>query len=217
MEKEEDKNYCTLYLVRHGETEWNVKKINQGQSESYLTENGIEQAKETAERLRDIKFDAIFSSDLDRTYKTAEIIKLDRDIIIQTSKLLRERSYGSFEGKHADVLKNTLKDKLEERENLPESEYNSFRLAPDIETTEEILTRFLIKLREIAVAYPNKNILVVSHAGPIRNFLIKIGYAERKVLSGGTFKQGGYVKVLSEGVNFFVKEVYGIRKPEGSE
>ena|ERR1035437_3283636 len=217
METEKDKNYCTLYLVRHGETEWNVKKINQGQSESYLTKNGIEQAKETAQRLRDTKFDAIFSSDLDRTYKTAEIIKLDRDIIIQTSKLLRERSYGSFEGKHADVLKNTLKDKLEERENLPESEYASFRLAPDIETTEEILTRFLIKIREIAIAYPNKNVLVVSHAGPIRNFLIKIGYAERKVLSGGSFKQGGYVKVLSDGVNFFVKEVYGIRKPEGGE
>ncbi|MBI2630816.1 histidine phosphatase family protein [Candidatus Nomurabacteria bacterium] len=62
MQKEEA-NYCTLYLVRHGETEWNVKKITQGQSESTLTENGIRQAEETAEKLKDIKFDAIFSSD----------------------------------------------------------------------------------------------------------------------------------------------------------
>src|ERR1035437_5892718 len=159
MQKENNENYCTLYLVRHGETEWNVQKINQGQSESFLTEKGIGQAKETAEILKDISFDAIFSSDLDRTYRTAEIIKLDRELIIQTSKLLRERSYGSFEGKHADVLKNTLKDKLKERESLLENEYDSFRLAPDIETNEEIVIRFMIKLREIAVAYPNKSVL----------------------------------------------------------
>ena len=217
MQKENEENYCTLYLVRHGETEWNVKNINQGQSESFLTENGIQQAKETAEKLRDVKFDAIFSSDLDRTYKTAEIIKLDRELVIQTSKLLRERAYGSFEGKHDSVLKTTLKDKLKERENLSESEYDSFRIAPDIETTEELLARFLIKLREIAVAYPNKNVLVVGHAGPIRNFLIRVGYAERKNLPGGSFKQGGYVKVLSDGVNFFVKEVHGIKEPESGE
>lgn len=215
MQKEE--NYCTLYLVRHGETEWNVQKINQGQSESSLTEKGIEQAKETAEKLKDIKFDAIFSSDLSRAYKTAEIIKLDRGIVIQTSKLLRERAHGSFEGKHDDVLKSTLKDKLKERENLPENEYNSFRLAPDIETTEEILNRFLKQLKEIAVLYSNKTVLVVTHAGPIKNFLIQIGYAERKQLPGGSFKQGGYVKLLSDGKNFIVKEVWGIRKPEGGE
>lgn len=217
MKQENEKNYCALYLVRHGETEWNVKKINQGQSESSLTENGIKQAKETALKLKDIKFDAIFSSDLSRTHRTAEIIKLDRDIVIQTSKLLRERAHGSFEGKHADVFKNTLKDKLKERENLTGDAYHSFRLAPDVETDEELVTRFLIKLREIAVVYPNKNVLVVSHAGPIRNFLIKVGYADRGTLSGGSFKHGGYVKVLSDGVTFSVKEVWGIRKPEGGE
>ena len=87
MQEENKENYCTLYLVRHGETEWNVKKINQGQSESALTEVGIEQAKETGEKLKHIKFDAIFSSDLSRTQRTAEIIKLDRELVIKTSEL----------------------------------------------------------------------------------------------------------------------------------
>src|SRR3989338_5578598 len=99
---------------------------------------------------RIIKFDAIFSSDLSRTQKTAEIIKLNRELVIQTSELLKERAHGSFEGKHADVFKNTLKEKLEEREKLSGKEYHSFRLAPDVETDEELVTRFLIKLREIA-------------------------------------------------------------------
>ena len=215
MEKEE--NYCTLYLVRHGETEWNVKKINQGQSESSLTEVGIEQAKETAKKLKDVKFDAIFSSDLSRAKRTAEIIRLDRKLIVQTSKLLRERSHGSFEGKHMGVFNSTLKDKLKARENLTGDAYHSFRLAPDIETDEELVNRFLKQLKEIAAAYPNKHVLIVTHAGCIKNFLIKTGYIVTKSLPEGSFKHGGYIKTLSDGVNFFVKEVEGIQKPKGGE
>jgi len=217
MDKNKGKNYCTLYLVRHGETEWNVQKINQGQSESSLTEIGIKQAKETAEKLKNVKFDAIFSSDLSRAYKTAEIVRLDRNIVIQTSKLLRERAHGSFEGKHDDVFKETLKEKLKERENLTGQEYYSFRLTPEVETDEELINRFLKQLKEIAVMYPNKNVLVVTHAGCIKHFLIKIGYVERTALPSGSFKNGGYIKTLSDGVNFFVKEVEGIQKPKGGE
>lgn len=177
---EENKNLCTLYLVRHGETEWNVKGITQGQTNSSLTENGIQQAKDTAKALKDINFEAIFSSDLTRTQDTAEIIKLDREIIIQTSKLLRERSFGSFEGKHGNEWKETLKEKILEREKLSEEESWSFKLTDDIETDEEILNRFILQLREIAIAYPNKTVLVVSHGGPIRMFLVKIGYKTKK-------------------------------------
>jgi len=214
---EENKNLCTLYLVRHGETEWNVKGITQGQTNSSLTENGKQQAKATADELKDINFDAIFSSDLTRTQNTAEIIKLDREIVIQTSKLLRERSFGSFEGRHGSEFKETLKEKILEREKLSEEEGWSFRLVEDVETDEELVNRFLIQLREISVAYPNKTVLVVSHGGPIRMFLVKIGYATKKELSGGTFKNGGYVKVLSDGVDFLIKDVQGVVKPKGSE
>ena len=209
------KNYCTLYLVRHGETEWNLKHITQGQSNSSLTETGIQQAKTIANEFKDIHFDAIFSSDLTRTQRTAEIIKLDREIIIQTSKLLRERSYGRFEGKHADEFRNTLKEKLAKRESLPDEESWTFELAEDVETDEAIVSRFITQLRGVSVAYLGKNVLIVSHGGPIRMFLIKAGYAKKKDLPGGSFKNAGYVKVLSDGVDFFIKEVQGIKKVEG--
>lgn len=217
MEIENEKGYCTLYLVRHGETEWNVQKITQGQSESILTENGIRQAEETAQKLKDIKFDAIFSSDLSRTHRTAEIIKLDREIIIQTSKMLRERAYGRFEKQHSNVFKEVLKEKLAERETLSEEDSWNFKLDEDVETDEEIVSRFLVHIREIAVAYPNKTVLVVSHGGPLRMFLAKTGYATKKELPGGAFKNGGYIKVLSDGVNFFIKEAEGIQKTKGGE
>lgn len=209
MENENQEKYCNLYLVRHGETEWNVKHITQGQSESSLTELGIKQAKDVANEFKDIRFDAIFSSDLSRTERTAEIIKLDRDIIIQTSELLRERFFGKFEKKHSDEIKNTLKEKLAIRESLTDEESWNHRLDDDIETDEEIVTRFLVKLREISVAYLGKTVLVVSHGGPIRMFLAKVGYAKKKDLKGGSFKNAGYVNVLSDGVDFFVKEVKG--------
>ena len=54
-----DSNICTIYLVRHGETEWNRDGIVMGQSDSPLTAQGIEQAKKTATTLKDIKFEAI--------------------------------------------------------------------------------------------------------------------------------------------------------------
>lgn len=213
----DNKNLCTLYLVRHGETEWNVKGITQGQMNSFLTEKGRQQALVTANELKDINFDAIFSSDLIRTQNTAEIIKLDREIVIQTSKLLRERNFGSFEGRHGNEFRETLKEKILEREKLSEEEGWSFRLADDIETDEELVDRFIIQLREITVAYPNKTVLVVSHGGPIRMFLVKVGCATKKDLSVGAFKNGGYVKVISDGVNFFIKDIKGAIKYKGSE
>ena len=217
MDKDELGNLCTLYTVRHGETEWNVERITQGQMNSVLTENGKEQAKKVAKEFKDIHFDAIFSSDLTRTERTAEIIRLDRDLEIQTSKLLRERRYGRFEGMTETHFKEFLKTKLAERENVSEDGNWSFKIDPDIETDEEISERFVVKLREIAVAYPGKTVLVVSHGGTIRSFLERMGYAPKGSLKGGSFKNAGYIKVLSDGVDFFIKEVNGIRKPEGSE
>lgn len=59
-----DNNFCTFYVVRHGETEWNVARKIQGHLDSSLTENGLSQAKELGKQLQTTHFDAVFSSDL---------------------------------------------------------------------------------------------------------------------------------------------------------
>ena len=206
----ENKNYCNLYLVRHGETEWNVKNIIQGQSNSNLTEKGIEQAKKTGDELKDIKFDAIFSSDSTRAYNTAEIIKLDRELVIETSHLLRERNFGKFEGKNGSEFLEAFREKLKEKETLSDEEGWNFTVSDDSESDGILVLRFITKLREIAVAYPNKTVLVVSHGGPIRMFLAKIGYATRQELIGGSLKNAGCINVLSDGVDFILKSVKGV-------
>lgn len=88
----------TIYIVRHGETEWNVIRRLQGYYDSPLTQKGIEQIKQTSINLKHIKFDAIFSSDLLRARRTSEMVRMDRQLKIATRKVLRERAYGRFDG-----------------------------------------------------------------------------------------------------------------------
>jgi len=208
--EENKKDYCTLYLVRHGETEWNKNHVVMGHMDSSLTPEGVRQVKATSEKLRHIKFDAIFSSDSPRAQRTAEIIKLDQELAIQTSKLLRERKYGHFEGKSSAEFHEAVKHLIEEKEKLTEQEQWKFSFGKDMESDGELADRFIIQLREIAASYPNKTVLVATHGGCIRMFLMRTDYVKYGELQGGTFQNAGYVRVLSDGVNFFIKEVNGI-------
>ncbi len=215
--EENKKNFCTLYLVRHGETEWNKNHTVMGQMDSNLTSEGVRQVKATAEKLRYVHFDAIFSSDSPRAQKTAEIIKLDRALAIQTSKLLRERKYGHYEGKPSAEFYEATKCLLKEKERLTEDEQWKFNFGEDLESDAEIADRFIVQLREIAVSYPQKTVLVTTHGGCIRTFLMRTGYIQYGRLPGGTFQNAGYVKVLSDGIDFFIKEVEGLKgNPSGT-
>ena len=209
LNNKEYKNFCTLYLVRHGETEWNKKEILQGHVDIPLNEEGEKQVAQTAQELKDIKFEAIFSSDLHRALRTDEIIKMERQLAVQTSKLLRERDFGHYEG----ILRSEYRIKLQKLiKELSENERKSFKFDYDVESDEEVIFRFITQLREISVAYPNKTILVVTHGGCIRTFLTHTGYFKYGELPPGSFSNAGYVKVLCDGVDFFIKEVKGIKK-----
>lgn len=88
-----------IYLVRHGETDANKNHIMQGQSQNLqLNENGVRQATELKNKLKDIKFDACFTSPLVRAWSTAMILVGDR-VEIKEDKRLIERYLGNLEGK----------------------------------------------------------------------------------------------------------------------
>jgi broad specificity phosphatase PhoE len=204
-------NYCTLYIVRHGETDWNVKKIMQGHSDSILTDNGKQQATVLANQLKDIHFEAIYSSDLLRTKKTAEILKLERELVINTTKLLRERYFGRFEGKTFAEFQELQKEYIKKYEHETDEGKRKFKY-PGTESDEEIISRLLLFLRETAVAYPNKNILVVSHGGVMRALLLHLGFATYDELEEYIIANASYIKLESDGVDFIVKETQGIFK-----
>ena len=94
-----------VYLLRNGETEWNVQHRVQGALDSPLTENGIQQAKNAAKRLAKVEFDAAFASPSPRAYRTAQIIAgPHKGLVIQKENSLREFSFGVYEGHSLDNM-----------------------------------------------------------------------------------------------------------------
>lgn len=201
----------TFYIVRHGETEFNAKEIMMGYTvDSALTKKGKEQARKIAGELSHIHFDAGFSSDLLRAKRTAEIITLERKLAVKTTQALREQSYGKYEGKTYAAFESELRKLLEKYEELSDKEKLHFRLEEGMETDAEAGTRFITFIREIAVAYLGKTVLVVSHGDVIKHFLIHIGYATYNQLREGTIENCSYLKIESDGIDFFIKETQGI-------
>lgn len=104
----------TLYLVRHGETVDNTMHIMQGQTQGVLTDKGIEQAHEVAEKMKSVAIDVFMSSDLKRAIDTCHIIAEPHRAKIITTSLLRERDWGSFTGRYIPDLKDeTWPDDIE--------------------------------------------------------------------------------------------------------
>lgn len=201
----------TFYIARHGETVWNKQNLMQGQKDSLLTKDGIKQAKVLATELKKLKFDHIFSSDLLRAKKTAEIIALEHDLTVTTSKLLREVRYGDFEGMKISDYVQKMKRTLEKIKVLSKTERFKYRIHESMETDEESVSRLLTFLRETSLAYPNKKILVVSHGRVMRTLLIHLGSGDYNSLPPGSIKNTAYIVLESDGIEFFVKELHGIK------
>lgn len=203
-------SYCTFYIIRHGQTEWNVKKLMQGHKDSPLTEIGIDIAKQHAKNLENIQFDAVFSSDSLRAKRTADIIALERNIAVKTTRLLRERSFGKYEGRNLSIFTNELKQLVEKFAEMSDEEKKKHKY-PTMESDEQIVGRFIIFLREIALAYPGKTVLVISHSGTISLLLIHLGLMKYHENPTYLFPHNSCVILESDGVEFKVKEIRKIR------
>ncbi len=87
-----------IYLVRHGQTEWNARGIAQGHTDTELDDTGREQADRLAARLKDQGVRSIFSSDLKRCVQTVQPLANAIGAQVQATPLLRERTFGDLEG-----------------------------------------------------------------------------------------------------------------------
>lgn len=87
-----------LYIVRHGETEWNRIHRVQGRTDIPLNDYGRHLARETAEGMKDIHLDLCYTSPLSRAKETAQIILGDRDIPVCEDRRIQEISFGAYEG-----------------------------------------------------------------------------------------------------------------------
>ena len=89
-----------LYLVRHGQTDWNVQKRAQGHTDRPLDTIGLQQAKMVGKAFLDLPVERILTSDLRRAHGTAEEISLRTKIPLEVMANLRERGFGEWEGQN---------------------------------------------------------------------------------------------------------------------
>ena len=151
-----------VLIVRHGQTQWNIRGIRKGHLDSELTEKGIAQAKALAQRLARERFAALYSSDLGRAVQTAGIIAgVTRHSII-TDPRLRERHLGIFQGLSGEEIK----------EKFPE-EYRRHRsLGPHYvitggESALQQVERNVACLSELGEKHVGEAIVVVTHGGVV--------------------------------------------------
>ncbi|WP_279020959.1 histidine phosphatase family protein [Intestinibacter bartlettii] len=149
----------TIYIVRHGQTEWNLLGKTQGHGNSDLTPKGIEQAELLADSMTKYPIDYIYSSDLGRAYQTAEIIGNKLNIEVEKTEALREMNFGTWEGR-------IIKDIIEEDPELYKMWRNEPHLAkiPQGETLSQIKKRTDAFIKEINEKYDGKHIVLVTHS-----------------------------------------------------
>ena len=150
-----------LILVRHGETDWNLKERIGGEGVP-LNKEGIGQARKVGLRLKNERIDAIYSSDMKRAKQTAEEIAKFHGIPIVQSKLIRERAFGKLEGLTAKEHR-----ELREASGLPKHLYRP----PGGENYTDIAKRVREFLAQIRRKHGNENVIVVTHAAVIRSFI----------------------------------------------
>jgi probable phosphoglycerate mutase len=155
-----------IYLIRHGESEWNILKKIQGQKDIPLTKKGIQQAKLVGKRLMDENINKIYSSDLKRAYDTAKIIGDYIKIEPVYTKSFREINFGIWEGLSNNIMNREYRDEIYLWRKEPEK-----LKIQGAETLYEVQERAINSLNAI-VHSEDENILIVSHGVTLKTMIL---------------------------------------------
>lgn len=180
-----------IYIIRHGETDWNVTRQLQGATDIPLNEKGVALAKVTAEGLADIPFDCVFTSPLMRAKETARIIIGERQIPLIEEERIKEISFGIYEGLSCS----------KEHYTVPDPDFMNFFRQPDkyippegAETIDSLCERTTAFLRELAENkdYEDKTILISTHGAATKGLLSSLTITDKKDFwNGGVHKNCG--------------------------
>lgn len=165
----------TFYVVRHGQTTANAQNLKQGTINSSITHlNAVGQRQaEALHAAFDISFaDRVICSPLDRTQATAAILNHGRDLPITTDERLLEISYGQWDGQNNDELKATYPQCFDPALNDVLPSYVT--VATDGETFEHVITRVQDFLTTTAQAFPNDQVIVVTHGFTVKAMALAI-------------------------------------------
>lgn len=158
-----------IYLARHGESQWNILNIIQGQKDIPLTNKGILQAQLLGKRLINEKIDKIYSSDLSRAHETAKIIGEIINVDVVPMKEFREINFGIWEGMSKEELLANYKWEYELWMREPEK-----LVLEGGETLAELQYRAMEGIKKILSSKKDNcnNILIVSHNATIKALIL---------------------------------------------
>lgn len=210
-----------LFLMRHGQTVLNKAEITQGWCDGDLTDEGAEAALNTALGLRDVKFKAVYSSDLGRAVKTAGIVikenKASTKLQLKELKGLRELHFGKYEGQVEKVLVNDILTYLNvssfkeaaEKYDFQKEFCNTCAALDETKGAEDydtVIKRVMNTLEEICIENVDEeaeNVLIVAHGGIIR---LIIDYLD-KSFDLGSIDNLSISKVIYENGSFKIESV----------
>lgn len=201
-----------IYLIRHGETDYNRKRWLQGQCDIELNDCGRELARLTAEGLKDISFDIVYTSPLKRAKETAEIIIGGRKVTRIEEPRIQEISFGEYEGLCFG----------EAGFNIPDKTFLNFfhdtvhyHVPPKGESFEAVIKRTGDFLKELTgrEEYTDKTILVSTHGCALKAILANVNHLPvEKFWGEGVHKNcavtileaaDGVIKIVEEGKLFY--------------
>ncbi len=163
------RNETTLYFIRHGQTQYNIKHIRQGiQIDDYLDTQGILQTEKIVPTIEKLNLDILFTSYLHRAEESTAIIntKLKEPIPIYHDFRLRERDFGSLTGKPQEEW-NRLLPNNKELEQFQTYDYRPF----GGESVDQVRQRSFSAILDIITNHDHKNIGIITHNGVIRLLL----------------------------------------------
>ena len=174
-----------FYFIRHGRTDWNESGRIQGTTDVPLNDNGREDARKAGEMLKDIPYEIVYSSPLSRAYETALLANIhQKDIIVMDD--LKERSYGSFEGK---MITNYVK------KDQSIDTYKGF----DGESRTHAALRMKKVLQEILDTTEYEKILISTHGSILSSFIQLLKGIPEEPLPRGAVKNGSLNRIDYDG------------------
>lgn len=147
-----------LYLIRHGETDWNVEGRWQGQADVPLNAKGREQAAQIARTLARVGLKAIYSSDLLRARETAQALVKTTGVTLHYDPRLREIHQGEWQGLLVTEIQARYGEAFQRRLENPLAV-----APPGGETVEQVRNRVVKAIESILARYPSDRVAVVSH------------------------------------------------------
>ncbi len=156
----------TLYLIRHGETEWNKSGRYQGSTDVALSEAGLAQAEKVKEYFRNIPLDGVISSTLSRAKVTAQGIADTHDLPLETTPALKELCFGDWEGKSFSEIDVLWPGMMDEMYHAPDE----VRL-PHGESFLDCQKRTMAFIKELIARGDNKSYVIVSHGAALRTII----------------------------------------------